>query len=925
MAIGPGSRIGPYEVTALIGAGGMGKVWRAHHTALGRDDALKVLPDAFASDPDRLARFQREAKVLASLNHANIAHVHGFERTDGVQALVMELVEGPTLADRIAQGPVPADEALAIAKQIAEALEAAHEQGIIHRDLKPANIKVRPDGTVKVLDFGLAKAMQPMAAAAGADATASPTITSPAMMTGVGVLLGTAAYMSPEQARGKVVDKRSDIWAFGCVLYEMLTGSRAFDGEDVTDLLAAVARSEPNWASLPDAISPILVVFLRRCLHKDSKQRIGDIRDVRLALEGAFDTAVDRTAAAGAVASVRSRWRRALPLGAALTVAGLLIGLASWALRPPVMQQPVSRFSYMLPSGQDFGAIGRSVLALSPDGRHFVYKTTNGLYLRSMTALEPRLVKGTEDAPSNPFFAPDGESVGYFQNGQLRRISINGGASSVICAAAIDPFGVSWGADNTILFAQPAGVMRVSANGGTPELVIPAKEGEQVYGPQLLPDGDSVLFSLTTSSGAARWDEANVVIQSLSTGQRTVVVRGGSDARYVPTGHLLYAVGESLFAVRFDVGRREAGGAPVSIIEGVQRTGNPMVNGAAAHYDVSRGGTLVYLGPGLIPFFLSANRAGAYVPDRTLAWVDRSGREEPLAAPPRGYVYPRLSPDEARVAVSVAEQGQENGIWIWDIRRQTMTRFTFSPPNETTPVWSPDGRRLAWTSQRAGGALNVYWQASDGSGTIERLTESAIHHQRPSNFTPDGQHLLIAEGPPGGSQDLGMLSLGRGLRLTWLLKTTFSEQGGEISPDGRWLVYESNESGQYQIYMRPFPVVDQGRWQVSASGGTEPVWARSGRELFYLALDGSVVSVPVEVAQGSSSPILGAPATLTAGTGYYTRVRNNLGRTFDVSQDGTRFLRVKLPRDGPGRSGSPVSFVVVTNWFEELKRLVPTP
>ena len=914
MRLSPGDHLGGYEIVCAIGAGGMGEVYRAVDTNLGRQVAIKVLPDAFANDPERLARFEREAKTLASLNHSNIAQIYGLEKAGDIRALVMELVEGPTLADRIAQGPIPVDEALRIARQIAEALEAAHEQGIIHRDLKPANIKVRPDGTVKVLDFGLAKALEPISARV--DATASPTITSPAMMTGVGMLLGTAAYMSPEQARGKPVDRRSDIWAFGCVLYEMLTGKRAFGGEDVTETLASVVKTEPAWEAIPDNVSPSLRTFLRRCLQKNPKQRLHDIADMRLALDGVFETSPFQVEESPAPA--RRLWRRAAPLVAAMMIGGLLVGLTAWRLWPSVAPQAVSRFTYSLPSDQVFRTSGRSMIAMSPDGRHFVYNTAGGLYLRSMSALEGRLIRGTEAALSSPFFAPNGESIGYFQNGQLKRISISGGASVVICAVPSDPFGVSWETDNTILFGQPNGIMRVSANGGTPELVIPTKEGEQAYGPQLLPDGNSVLFSITTATGATRWDTAQIVVQSLSTGRRTVVLRGGSDARYVPTGHMLYALDDNLFAVPFDLDRVEASGEPVPVLEGIQRTGNPTVNGAAGNYGVSDGGTLVYIGPGTLPSFLSGDRAGPSA--RTLAWVDRAGREDPLPAPPRGYIYPRLSPDGTRVAVST---GGGEGIWIWDLRRQTMTRFTFDAQQDTVPVWSPDGRRLAWASQRAGGPLNVYWQASDGTGTVERLTDSPIHHQRPSNFTPDGQQLLLAEGPPGSSQDLGMVSLNGNPRVTWLVRTTFSELGGEISPDGRWLAYESNESGQFQIYLRPFPAVDQGRWQVSTDGGTEPLWAPNGRELFYVAPDGTIMSVPVDVPRGAS-PVIGAVATLIAGTGYYTRTRNQFGRTYDVSRDGIRFLRVKVKDDGPRNSGAPISFVVVQNWTEELKRRVPT-
>ncbi len=624
MPIGPGTRLGPYEVTALIGEGGMGKVWRAHHTALKRDDALKVLPDGFASDPDRLARFRREAQVLASLNHPNIAHVYGLEQSHGVQALVMELVEGPTLADRIAQGPIPVDEALLIAKQIAEALEAAHEKGIIHRDLKPANIKLRPDGTVKVLDFGLAKALEPVWPAR-VDATASPTITSPAMMTGVGVLLGTAAYMSPEQARGKAVDKRTDIWAFGCVLYEMLTGQRAFGGEDVTETLASVVKSDPAWDALPDGVSPSVCVFLRRCLQKNAKQRLHAIADMRLALDGAFETAV-RTGQSVSVA--QPVWRRALPIAVTAVVAIVATGIAAWSLWPAVELLTVSRFDYIVPEGRDFRSIDRTVIALSPDGRHFVYNATGGLFLRSMGALEARPIPGTEDTLLNPAFSPDGEAIAYFQQNQLKRISLNGGVPVGICATQV-PFGVSWERDDTILFGQPGGIMRVSANGGTPELVIKANEREQLHGPQLL-DAEWVLFSVTTVIGPTRWDQAQIAVESLRTRERKVLLQGGSDAHYLPSGYLVYAVGDTLLAVAFDARRLEVTSGPVSVIEGTMRAGLPASDSGTGHYTVADNGTLVYV------------NGNAFNLPGSLAWVDRNGNAKSLSDREAPYIAPRI-------------------------------------------------------------------------------------------------------------------------------------------------------------------------------------------------------------------------------------------------------------------------------------------
>ena len=929
MMLIPGARLGSYEITAQVGVGGMGEVYRATDTTLGRAVAIKVLPEAFAADPERLARFEREARLLAALNHPHIAQIHGLERSGGTPLLIMELVEGPTLAERIAEGPMPVDEALAIAKQIAEALEAAHEQGIIHRDLKPANIKVRADGTVKVLDFGLAKLVGPAEAGHSVrtgspddrsvrlqpDLTASPTITSPLTMNGAGVLLGTAAYMSPEQARGRQADKRADVWAFGCVLYEMLSGKRAFEDEDVSMTLSKVLQREPDFDAVPSDVPVRVRQVIRLCLRKPSKERVPDMGTVRLALDGAFETAAPP--AAQAAGGALPLWRRPLWVaGTAAFVAVLVSAAAAWILwQSAAGPAAVNRFSHRLPPGQTFRNTGRTVVALSPDGRHFVYNTAAGLYLRSMGTLEGRLIPGTEGPMTGPFFAPDGESVAYFEGGALKRISINGGVAVVICSVAA-PFGAEWRTDNTILFGQAAGIMRVAASGGTPELVITAKEGEYLYGPHSLPDGDSVLFSVTTSSGPNRWDRAQIVVQSLSSGARTVLVQGGSDARYVSTGHLVYAVGDALFAVAFDVDRLQVTGGPVSVVQGLARAGNPTVNTATAHYGIADDGTLVYVEAGLG----FATAAGGTVPMSIPVWVDREGREEALGPPARPYVYARISPEGTRVAVDIRDQEQD--IWIWDLPRRILSRFTFGPEQDLMPVWTPDGRRLVWTSQRAG-PLNLYWQAADGSGTVERLTESTAA-QRPSGFTPDGRQLLIGQGEAGAQlQDLGLLPLDGDRQITWLLKTMFSEFNGVVSPDGRWLAYESNESGQAEVYVRPFPAVDQGRWQISTNGGRAPLWARNGKELFYEAPDATLMGVPVDIVQGNASFAAGSPATLVAGAGFYTRAANQLGRTYDVSADGRRFLRIKIQEGGAGDNAAPQSLMIVQNWTEELKRLLP--
>jgi Tol biopolymer transport system component len=525
-----------------------------------------------------------------------------------------------------------------------------------------------------------------------------------------------------------------------------------------------------------------------------------------------------------------------------------------------------------------------------------------------MGALEANLIPGTDTQGkldlASPFLAPDGESVGYFHAGQLTRLSINSASAVAICAATT-PFGASWGTDNTILFGQRTGIMRVSANGGTPELVIPAKEREQVYGPQMLPDGDSVLFSLTTAAGATRWDAAQIVVQSLSTGKRTTVLQGGSDARYVPTGHLVYASSDALFAIAFDVGRLEVSGRPVPVVKGVLRASNPALTSAAANYGISDRGTLTYV---------AAGRGFGFL--RALTWVDRQGREEPLGAPLQRYLYPRLSPDGARVALDIA--GENRDIWIWDRRRRTMTPLTFHPEIDGMPVWTPDGSRLVWASGRAG-PLNVFWQAADGTGTVERLAESA-NNQVPSSFTRDRQLIFAEIAPAVGAPDLMTLALENNRRVTRLVQTSFAERNGVISPDSRWLAYESNESGRFEIWVRPFPAVDEGKWQVTTSGGRQPLWVRGGRELVYVAPDATLMGLSVDVVDGSASFAAGAPVKLVEGGRYFGGSESNNGRTYDVSADGERFLRIKLSSDD---NTARTSIVIVENWFEELKRLVP--
>jgi len=907
----------------------MGEVYQATDINLGRRVAIKILPDAFAHDPERLARFEREAKTLASLNHANIAQIYGLEKTDSVRALVLELVEGPTLAERIAQGPIPLDDALPIARQISEALEAAHEQGIIHRDLKPANIKLRSDGTVKVLDFGLAKAMEPVVATSS-NQSMSPTITTPAM-TQMGMLLGTAAYMSPEQARGKPVDKRADVWAFGCVLYEMLTGKRAFAGEDVTDTLAAVVRSDPRWETLPAGISPSLRVFLARCLQKEPKQRLSDIRDMRLALDGAFELTTSP-----AVAVPTRSWHRL----ATAVVVGLCLmasmGLALWSLTRSAPASPV-RLMVPLPVGENVREGNDPVLAVSSDGRNIVFVAVGEnrahLYVRNMDQLNSRRVLGPE-SPRAPFMSPDGNWVGFFDApAELKKVSVNGGPSVTICslvgapgATGGGPRGGTWSPDGTIIFATndpETGLLSVSAAGGEPKVL--TKPGEQRgeadhFWPEILPGGNAVLFTIVMAGGSPfntlrSIENAQIAVLNLRTGEQKVLIQGGSYPRYAATGHIVYGVGGSLRAVAFDLANLEVRGDPFPVVEGVDTTAT-----GGASFGVTQTGSLVYLTGGA--------QANSEL-QRTLVWVDRNGHEEAIPAPPRAYLYPRISPDETRVALDVRDQ--DNDIWVWDFARTTLMRLTVDPELDAFPTWTPDSKRIAFSANRAGrGTLSL--QAADGTGPIERLAEASTVRptdstsQTPGSFSPDGSRLVFREIAPKTGYDISLLSLETPRRITPLVQTTFTEYNPELSHDGRWLAYESNESGQFEVYVQPFPNVGAGRWQVSTGGGRQPLWARNGRELFYASLGspGRIMAVPIEpgLTFSAGNPKMIFDGVFVGTPGALGSI-NLSGRTYDVSADGQRFLMIKVKGSTPTDT-APAQIVVVLHWDAELKRLVPT-
>ncbi len=902
MTLSSGSRLGPYEVLAPLGAGGMGEVYRARDSKLRREVAVKVLPASFSKDPERLARFEREAQLLASLNHPNIGAIYGLEESEGVRFLVLELVLGETLADCFAAGPLPVEEALSVSRQIAEALEAAHEKGIIHRDLKPANVKVTPEGKVKVLDFGLAKAfgVEPSAS----DLTHSPTVTHEG--TREGVILGTAAYMSPEQARGKSLDKRTDIWSFGCVLYETLTGRQTFAGETVSDILAAILGREPDWLALPGTTPPKIRDLLRRCLQKDPARRLRDVGDARIEIEEALAGPEEITPAATS-AQRPARWQRALPWG----VAGLMVvaaGVAIWSSRRATAPaaRPAARLLITLPATEslDLGRyVGeRPAVALSPDGRRVVYAASSGgvtrLYMRAMDQLEAMPIAGTEGA-SGPFFSPDGQWVGFFTPDTLKKVSLIAGTTVSICHVPSVTRGASWSPDEVILFTPtPAdGLSRVSASGGIPQVVTTpdTKTGELAHlWPEILPGGKTVLFTIRTGRS---FDDARIAVQSLESGERRLLeVEGGTSAHYAPTGHLVYARGGTLLAVPFDLAQLRVTGRPVPILEGVRV--DP--TSGAAQFSLSGDGTLVYV------------RGGAGFPERSLLWVDRRGATRPVMERRLPFQSPSFSPDAQRLAVTI--EGITQDAWVYELARGILTRLTFDPNEEFGPIWTPDGKRVTFASYRVGEVPNLFWKPADGSSAEERLTTTK-DVQFPSSWSPDGRVLAFTRVrvPTIIESDIWVLPLSGDRKPQPLVRTPFEEYGAMFSPDGRWIAYVSNESGRNEVYLQPF-TGSGGKRQISTDGGTSPVWARSGRELFYRNADKMMaVSITTQPAFAA------APPRLLFQGAFEEFGRADLPRNYDIAPDGERFVMIRSEQQS-----TPTQLNVVLNWFEELKRRVPS-
>jgi Tol biopolymer transport system component len=883
-----GRRFGVFEVQGLLGAGGMGEVYRARDTRLGRDVAIKILPRRLRDDREYVVRFEREARVLASLNHPHIGVVHDLEEVDGLEALVMELVEGETLAERLARGPLPATEALDVARQVAEALEAAHALGIVHRDLKPANIKRRPDGAVKVLDFGLAK---PLAWS-----------TDPVDVSRPGRIAGTPAYMSPEQARGEPVDSQADIWSFGVVLFELLTGVSPFARKTSAETIAGVLSAAPDYSLLPVETRPPVRHLMRRCLERDRRRRLKHIGDARLELEEALSLAtVDVFAAPHRSAANAAATAWDLRRAAALTVGGAVVGAVAGAywMAPRAAPSPIVRT--IIPADALVSHTDRS-LSFTPDGSSlaFIGSDARQIFVRPLHALDPVPILTTAGYIKGMYPSPDGRWLGYIENNfVLKKISIRGGAPVTVVLFDGPSRGVAWGPDDTIVFSTGApdtGLQRVASNGG-PVTVLTRPDGQRGehdhVQPEWLPGGRNLLFTIRSARGGL--DAARVAVLDLATGSTRTLLEGGYAPRYVESGHLVYAAAGALRATRFDLTRLETRGAPVELLRPVSI--DPA--GAVVELDIARDGTLAYL-------------RGATSSDRRVPmWVDRRGRETRLPAPPRNYRHPRLSPDGKRLAVD-PEGGGEGDIYIWDLARpwSSALRMTIAPANDWFPVWTPDGRQIVFGSWRGGGFSNVYLLNPE-NGSTKRLTDSP-DMQVPTSIAPDSTTLIFHS----FTKSLQALRLdGRSEPIT-LVDTPVEERNGEISPDGRWLAYEGESTsipGQLDIYVRPFPDVNRALWQVTREGGTFPLWSRTGGELFYMTLDGAMVAVPVEAS--SNAWKAGSPIELFRGR-YFLR-DGSLGRQYDVAADG-RFLMFRR------ESTADVSHVVmVQNWVAELVRRTP--
>jgi serine/threonine protein kinase/Tol biopolymer transport system component len=910
----PGTRIGAYTITGVLGAGGMGEVYRAQDTTLDREVAVKILPYHWMATPKHRARFEREARLLATLNHPNIGAIYGVAESDGIRGLVLELVDGETLAERIARERsasrgIRAREALSLARQLAEALEAAHERGIVHRDLKPANIKINADGRLKVLDFGIATLQD---AQDGNDVAVTGELTG--SQSERSALFGTIPYMSPEQARGEPVDRRTDVWAFGCVLYEMLTGTRAFDGVDAAETLSRVLYQDPDLSRIPPDVPSAIRRVIVGCLDKERTRRLPHVSIARFEIEEVLAAPVPSDDIGG-----RSRPRSvpALALAVALgTFAGLILAWVGLPRSLPV-SSPMTRLLVDLAPAEQIGGTdgrpSRTAFALSPDGMTLVFSAIRGnrrsLFVRRLDRAEAVALEATDGA-ENPFFSPDGRWIGYWADAAIRKAPLSGGHPVTVAEATL-VYGASWGDDDRIVFSAGAGLMEVPAGGGVAVAVtaVNTASGEVSHRlPHVLPGGDAVLFTITTNR-FPRWDEAQIAVYSRRTDTTKVLVAGGADARYVSSGHLVYVREGLLLAVPFDLQRLELSGGPVGMVADVMQAayfrGQPEDAGAS-QFAMSSTGTLVYVTGGTTP-----------PAERSLARVNRSGRSVTLPIAPRPFVTLRLSPDGDRIALNTF--GRDRDVWVYSIGRGTLGRLS-AEGRKGAPIWTPDGERITYPVGISGSDALQSIRA-DGAGSPEPIVQEG-QDLVPATWTPDARQLLYYLVPPSAIRVHDIAR--RGPPATVHTITGDVVVGGaDISPDGRWIAYHSGPRGRHQVYVQAYP---EGvpRYQISADGGTLPVWRRNGRELFYIrennkpamgspATDVTMMVVPIETRPTFT---FGAPRELF--TGAYAM--NRPARTYDVTADGEHFYLLELRDRPPDRI---TQLNVVQNWFEELRRLVP--
>jgi eukaryotic-like serine/threonine-protein kinase len=898
MTLSAGSRLGPYELVSPLGAGGMGEVYRARDTRLGREVAIKVLPEAFTADMERLARFRREAQVLASLNHPHIAAIYGLEESGGVEALVLELVEGETLAERLARGPLPIEDAMEIARQIAEALEAAHERGIVHRDLKPANVKLTPDGKVKVLDFGLAKALT--GESSSPDVSTSPTITAAA--TQAGVVIGTAPYMSPEQARGRAVDKRTDIWAFGVTFWEMLTGRRLFEGETVSDVLAAVLRQELDFAALTRETPSGVVRLLHRCLERDPKSRLHDIADARLEIDEALKAPVSRVAPETYPMRRTTPALRWLPwLVAAAALAALVVfGLSR---RKPAGIEDLVRLSILLPEkvATDWNSGDQEqIVAISPDGRRIAFTARSGeerkIFVRELSRENPEPVFGTEGG-STPFFSPDGEWLGFVAGDKLKKTAIRGG-TPIVLATVPRSRGAVWATDGTIVFTSTVNtpLFRIPAAGGEPQplTTLDATARERTHRwPEVVPEGGWVLFTVGTEDKPGNYDDSRIDAVSLSTGKRHEVYRGASLARYLPPDRLLLTRHGDIIAAPFDPKTATIHGAVVPVIQGV--SGDP--RSGASYFDVSTTGVLVY-GVGL-------STQGA----SEIVWCDRTGRREPTGIPPGIYTEICLSPDGQKLAYAEGPGGgARTDVWIADLVHSGYFQLT-STGQAAAPTWTRDGVSVVFSTPTGDSVLR---QRADGTAAAEVLWHSPYRVPiTTDSFSPDGSALLVTLNGLPSQADIFRIALTGDRAAQPFIATPRAEHQGMISPDGRWIAYTGEYESGPQVYVQPYPSL-AGRWQISRSGGGAPRWSRDGKELFFSWND-EIFAVPIREEPTFSS---GEPRSLFK---VERPVASEWNQMYDVSPDGKRFVLLVRQKE----TNAQPHFDVLLNFGKHLSATAP--